>query len=358
MFFVRGFILTNATFDREFKEQYQFQVIAYNRAATTAMNPGTATATVLVTILDVNDQPPRFTLPNYVMHVNENMTSHTLVGQVTAIDADLPPNNQHTYLLDVSKVTGLPNHQTPIGKIFSVDQRTGRIFTNRVLDREEQSSYQLTIVARDNVIQSLHDSTIVTIHVSDVNDRSPVFNFPTPQNDTVYVTCDAPVGSSVTRIEASDDDEGDNARLQYFIYQLNGHRLFRVNSDTGELFVNGSLVEFDKDTFRLDIEVQDRGTPSHSAKTTLFVEVRPAQPVADAVSQAPTTGFLLQLLELPVNGQRLAIVVSVLAGCAVIIIASCVAACFVLRRQRKTRQYDDKTNDGRCLIIYMHLATA
>lgn len=287
------------------------------------------------------------------MNVSENAAAPTLVGQVTAIDADLPPNNKHSYHLDVSKVTGSQNHLVPISKMFYVEQQTGHIFTNRILDREEQLSYQLTVVARDDDIQSLHDSTIVTVYVTDVNDQSPMIKFPTQQNDTVYVTCDAPVGSHVTRIEASDSDDGDNGRLQYFISQVNKHRLFRVNSDTGEVFVNGSLMEFDKDTFGLDIEVRDRGIPSRSTKTTLFVTVKQALPVAEA----PSTGFLLQLLELPVNGQRLAVVVSVLAVCIVIIIVSCIAACFVLRRQRKTRLYGDSKNGGKCSLMRMRADT-
>jgi len=305
-----------------------------------ALNPGTSTATVLVNILDVNDQPPRFTQSNYFMNVSENMAVDTLVGHVTAIDADLPPHNI-SYHLDVSE-----RHHRTVGQLFYVEPRTGRVMTRKPLNREEQLSYQLTVVARDDVIQSLHDSTVVTVYVIDENDQSPVISFPTTTNDTVYVSSDATLGSHVTKIEASDGDEGENARLRFSISQGNRQRVFRIDSDTGELLVNGSLAEYDMNKFRLDVQVQDSGKPSNVVKTTLFVAVRPPLVVMESISRPPSTGLILPLLELPVNGRRLAVIICVLTGCILVVIISCFAVCVVVRKQRKARQFEINSQTG------------
>ncbi|XP_039385000.1 protocadherin gamma-A2-like [Mauremys reevesii] len=48
----------------------------------------TANTIVLVTIQDVNDNPPEFTQSNYVVSVPENSPDGTMVLQVTATDKD------------------------------------------------------------------------------------------------------------------------------------------------------------------------------------------------------------------------------------------------------------------------------
>ena len=53
---------------------------------------------------------------------------------------------------------------------------TGRIYTTGLLDREQDSLYDLTVVARDTSDQPLSGSTQVMITVLDYNDNSPQFN--------------------------------------------------------------------------------------------------------------------------------------------------------------------------------------
>ena len=55
------------------------------------------TTSVLVYIIDENDNGPIFDLPSYTFHVLENATISQLVGQVGAKDEDAGLNGKLTY---------------------------------------------------------------------------------------------------------------------------------------------------------------------------------------------------------------------------------------------------------------------
>ena len=90
-----------------------------------------AEALLVVNILDVNDERPRFLAASYSFHVLENQAAGSLVGVVSAIDNDGAPYNQFSLSL------------LPAGSLsdaFSIDPLHGRLLTTRPLDRERQVS--------------------------------------------------------------------------------------------------------------------------------------------------------------------------------------------------------------------------
>jgi len=114
----------------------------------------TSTTTLLVHVSDVNDEPPHFSESTYLLSVSENLPSGAKVGRVAAFDADLPPNDRHTYQLDV----------TPqLRRLFRIDASTGIIYTRRALDRELAANYQLTAVVTGSLrTQPAH--TLYSLH--------------------------------------------------------------------------------------------------------------------------------------------------------------------------------------------------
>jgi hypothetical protein len=337
-----GTIWTNASFDREQRDVYEFYVTASNsdRFVATgnrggaAPNYGTSTATVLVRVLDENDQPPRFTKSKYTFEIGENMAAGSTVGHVSASDADLPPHNRHSYYLEATS-GGDSSH------LFGVDPRTGRMFTRRPLDREDSDTHRLVVSVRDDVIQTLRDQCDVTVYVTDDNDHAPLVTFPTQYNDTVYVVSTTAAGTRLTRIVATDSDSGDNARLWFTISQGNEHGLFRVDPNTGEVFLNGTLVQFVLETFRLTITVQDNGgssggvSTSLKTPTTLFIEVREA---GSYVSEGGTQSIMSQLLQRPVAGIPAVVFIGLGLGLFVILVVVTISACMFRRQRRKERQ--------------------
>ena len=59
-------------------------------------------ALVLLTVLDVNDQPPQFTEGLYRLDVDEDTPINTRFPLITANDDDTPPNSIITYSADIT----------------------------------------------------------------------------------------------------------------------------------------------------------------------------------------------------------------------------------------------------------------
>ena len=76
----------------------------------------------------------------------------------------------------------------------------GTITTRRSFDRELESFFRLRVAVSgppsSSAVASLpSNASDVIVYVTDVNDNSPVFEFPSPGNDTVYISDDQRPGS-------------------------------------------------------------------------------------------------------------------------------------------------------------------
>ena len=79
-----GVISLTAHLDYEYAHNYTFSVVA-----TDAGNPPlSSTADVLITVIDLNDNPPSFALDMYYTSIPENAILGTPVFQIPATDAD------------------------------------------------------------------------------------------------------------------------------------------------------------------------------------------------------------------------------------------------------------------------------
>ncbi len=67
-----------------YRASYQFTVQAAEMGNTLAI----ATATVIVTVLDTNDNRPEFDQPSYSFSFSENLPAGIFVGRVMATDID------------------------------------------------------------------------------------------------------------------------------------------------------------------------------------------------------------------------------------------------------------------------------
>ena len=79
-----GMIKAMGQFDYESESRYVFHVLAVDQG----QQPLTATATVTINVLDINDESPRFSAPNYTMSVTEGEGAGVYVGNVSASDPD------------------------------------------------------------------------------------------------------------------------------------------------------------------------------------------------------------------------------------------------------------------------------
>jgi len=167
-----GVVFTTGPLDFERMPVHNLTVHAGNIAGVVSV------ASVIVHVVDVNDNRPVFSTSLYFGNVSEaspvgsyivDSTSNKhapLVVQAT--DADTGPNALLTYSIADAVAQD----------VFEIDSATGAVRTKVVLDREVRSFYQFTVAVRDSGTPSLTaDSDVtVTVYVDDINDSPPTFS--------------------------------------------------------------------------------------------------------------------------------------------------------------------------------------
>ena len=128
----------------------------------------TATASLEIEVIDVNDNKPEFEVEQYNMTVIENLPVGFRIMQFTALDRDRGENAKFHYILeDPSKAFGL--------------EADGSLVLSRpeLFDRERMERVVVRVVAIEDTPSVLEDDTPssvkVEIHLLDTNDNSPVF---------------------------------------------------------------------------------------------------------------------------------------------------------------------------------------
>ncbi|NXA88487.1 PCD23 protein, partial [Melanocharis versteri] len=136
----RGILTTNTGLDyentssyRETASSHQLVLLASDRG-TPSLN---STATVLITVLDVNDNPPVFSSPEYRVHVKESIPIGSHITEVSAKDCDAGTNAEITYAIISGNDRG---H-------FCLDGRTGSVNLTQTLDYEDTMKFTLVIQA-------------------------------------------------------------------------------------------------------------------------------------------------------------------------------------------------------------------
>ncbi|XP_075389357.1 desmoglein-1 [Tenrec ecaudatus] len=123
-----------------------------------------------VRVLDINDNPPVFSMSTFVGQIEENSNANTLVMIINATDAD-EPNNLN------SKIAFKIIRQEPSDSpMFIINRYTGEIRTmNNFLDRETYSQYALAVRGsdRDGGIDGISAECECNIKILDVNDNIP-----------------------------------------------------------------------------------------------------------------------------------------------------------------------------------------
>ncbi|XP_054647600.1 protocadherin alpha-13-like isoform X32 [Dunckerocampus dactyliophorus] len=255
-----GEITVKGLLDYETQAAYDIHVQATDKSP----SPRRANAKLLVEVLDVNDNAPEIVVTSLMNPVKEDAEIGSVVALVTVTDEDGGKNGNTQ-----SKITGA----APF-KLKSNYKNYYSLVVDGLIDREECSMYNVTIVATDEGSPQLSSSSVITIQVSDVNDNAP--HFPEPIQN-IYVKENSPVGVSINRIIAVDSDINYNARVTYALLgDANGipiTSVMNIHSENGDLV---SLQSFDYEklkTFQFKVQATDSGVPPLSSNVTVNVFV-------------------------------------------------------------------------------------
>nr|XP_045603729.1 putative neural-cadherin 2 isoform X2 [Procambarus clarkii]XP_045603730.1 putative neural-cadherin 2 isoform X2 [Procambarus clarkii] len=258
-----------------------------------------STATLTITLTDVNDCPPRL-LPPTVLHVTEGAPA-SLLGILTATDDDVwalghgPP---FTFTLAPSN----PAHVLNILNISSqagLDSGRGgaEVWTVGPLDREEHRQLRAEVVVADaGGLAATHPITIV---VDDVND-----NPMKPGFKTVYLwkTQTGGADAALGRVYVEDPDDWD-LQDKTFAWAGPPHPLFTLQPNTGHIFASKQLRE---GRYELRFTVSDRVWAQQDVSANVTVAVRYLSPEALThavpVTLTPTTPTTLTAGWTPMSG--------------------------------------------------------
>lgn len=248
--------------DRERESEYLLNVSVYDLG-----RPQKSSSRFLpITVLDVNDNAPKFEKAVASFRVTENARNGTEIFRANATDADLGENARVRYSL----VTDTED--------FAVNPVTGVLTVASGLDRERQEVYELKIRATDggggkySDVPPLYSEALVRVTIDDENDNAPAFALP---SHTVKVREDIPVGSVVAIVSATDPDVGQGGEIRYLLVGGGdgGDGIFSVDRLSGAIRTAEPLDFEERQVHSLTVRAHDRGSPSLSTETNVIVEV-------------------------------------------------------------------------------------
>ncbi|XP_070819178.1 protocadherin alpha-3-like isoform X4 [Chaetodon trifascialis] len=257
---VTGEIIVKGSVDFEEQDSYDIDVQASDKG----IIPFRTDKSVIIKIGDANDNPPEIEVASLSSALSEDSRPGTTVALISITDLDSGMNG---------KIISYVSEDSPFTLTTSIQHNMFAVVTKSQLDREQQSKYDITIIAKDAGEPALTSEKTISVFVSDANDNSPKFSV-SPY--TFYITENNPPGGSVFSVRASDRDEGDNALISYHIlrdvgYQNKVTSFLNINSENGEIL---ALKSFDFETvktFQFQVVATDSGTPSLSSNVTVNV---------------------------------------------------------------------------------------
>ncbi|CAB1416717.1 unnamed protein product [Pleuronectes platessa] len=265
-----------------------------------------ATADIVINLLDTNDNAPKFTSEYYIVRVPENSPGDSSVVSVTANDPDSGPWGEVKYTIYGSG-----------SDLFYIHRLSGLISTQpwTSLDAEVRSKYNFYVKAEDS--EGQYSLAEVFVTVLDMNDHTPTFDHKLLEKTMI-------IGTPV-RVEAVDEDaESPNNVIEYSIMKADPDNAFDINADTGEIQLKSYIKSMEivqnitkqKDCkWSLVVQARDRGSPSFSTTAVVNIDITEATPL-----KGPVAAFLLKSRDSPMRALGMVtVIISVLVGVTVLI---------------------------------------
>ncbi|KAM3922340.1 cadherin-4 [Leptodactylus fuscus] len=261
-----------AGLDREKVQQYTVVIQATDMEGN--LNHGLSnTATAIITVADVNDNPPEFTSKMFTGEVPENRID-VVVANLTVVDRDQPytPNWNAIYKI----ISGDPSGHFTV-KTDPVTNE-GIVTVVKPVDYEMNKAFLLNVMVTNQaplasgIQMSLQSTSAVTISIMDVNE--PPY-FPN-RNDPIRQLEGEPAGRLLTTFSAVDPDRSLQQALRYTKLHDPANWL-TINTTNGQVFTTAILDRespFVKDDiYEAKFLATDNGVPPASGTGTLQIQL-------------------------------------------------------------------------------------
>ncbi|KAM9333227.1 cadherin-10-like [Pholidichthys leucotaenia] len=264
--------------DREVKENYQVVIQAKDMAG--QMGGLSGTATVSITLSDVNDNPPRFTKTIYEFRVLESTDLGAAVGTIRAMDADIGQNAEMDYRIIWSDGPGV------FDIITNRSTEDGVIILRKPLDYEKKRQYSLRVQVenvhinpRFNTMGPFRDEANIKIIVEDV-DEPPVFE---RASYVMEVKEDVARNTVIGSVSASDPDDK-NSLVRYSIDRrtTDYDRVFGIHAGNGSVYTLRELDREENAWHNITILATEFTNPQQIGRVHVYIRV------LDVNDNAPT----------------------------------------------------------------------
>uniref|UniRef100_A0A8C9XK27 Si:ch73-379j16.2 n=1 Tax=Sander lucioperca TaxID=283035 RepID=A0A8C9XK27_SANLU len=220
-----------------------------------------------VEITDVNDHSPTFPESEQRLEIAEHTPPGTRFQIHAARDPDVGTQSVRLYKLSSNEFFDIEIRDSEEDKIpFLV--------LKKPLDREQKAEHRLVLTALDGGSPLKSGSLNLIITVLDANDNRPVFS---KDIYTVLLNENAPIGTLVIQLNATDLDDGLNSEIEYTFEKTQKkkvHDTFELDSVTGEIRVKG-IVDFEEtEIYRLDLQASDKGTPPLTGECRVIIKIK------------------------------------------------------------------------------------
>ncbi|ELT95736.1 hypothetical protein CAPTEDRAFT_182594 [Capitella teleta] len=269
---ISGELSLRKPLDYERMNSYRLNVRAQDSGSPHRSN----STTVLVRVIDVNDNSPRFYTSLYQEAVLENVAVGYTIMRVQAYDSDSGLNSALVYSIH-DAIDDLP---------IEIDTQTGALTTVKELDREKHERFSFRVEARDQGDPVRSANAGVEINIRDVNDNNPIFK---PKVYSEIVSEEAMLGSPVVYVTASDADADEHSRVTYSITSGNDMNAFNIISQMGQglITVARPLNFKEKSRYILTVTASDPGNLVDTA--TVFINVSDANTYRPVFQETPYT---------------------------------------------------------------------
>ncbi|KAM8859114.1 cadherin-related family member 1a isoform 1-T1 [Spinachia spinachia] len=302
-------------------EKYHF--LTYKLLAVEIDTPErfSATADIVIHLLDTNDNAPKFSSDYYIARIPENSPGGSNVVSVTATDPDSGLWGDVKYSIYGSGAD-----------LFLIQATSGIIYTQpwASLDAEVKSKYNFYVKAED--AEGKYSLAEVFVTVLDLNDHPPAFNDNFLEKTMV-------IGAPV-KIEAVDDDaEVPNNVIEYAIMKAEpDNNIFDIDTDTGEIMLKSYIksmaiiqnITKQRDcTWSLVVQARDRGQPSFSTTAVIKIDITEAT----QLSGGPLGSFLMHNRNTPLQ------ILGMLAGVIVfmVVVTVIISTATFMRNKKSNR---------------------
>ncbi|XP_061145439.1 protocadherin alpha-C2-like [Syngnathus typhle] len=246
--------------------------------------PRSGTVSIIVHVLDNNDNAPLFDKSIYNVKIMENSPIGSLVIDLNATDLDEGSNSDLTYTYSLYTPEKTQN-------TFNLNPSTGEITVKGMLNYEDFRIYDMEVIAADKGVTSLSGQCTMKILIEDMNDNHPeisIKSFHTPVSENTDVD------TVIAVVSVSDKDSGNNGVVDLHIPHNMPFTLKESPDNYYKLVVSEPLDREKVSEYEITFTVTDRGSPPLSDNETMTLQLLD---VNDNVPHFPQSFYTIRVME-------------------------------------------------------------